>query len=175
MAKGKVRVKVVWYELSEIAYGGVSLEVLRPVKEYVTEEAGDPVDLILRVSEESSKASLGDYFEVIVEDREMRRIMGEAPRRGYKQKKGVERIFPRPSRLLRVGILKGKSRVEGAMELGIEDAEWHSPRANLYIYEGKVKLGDDVVALIIDTENGRSIITRSRSRKKRSSQAQNGS
>ncbi|MEB3861017.1 MAG: hypothetical protein GSR84_02210, partial [Desulfurococcales archaeon] len=117
MAKGKVKVRVVWYKIQEEDYGGVSIEVLKPVKEYVTEEAGDPVDVILRVSEASSKASTGDYFEVIVEDRDVRRIMGEFPRRGQRQRRGVERILPRPARLLRVGLLRaGQAGGEGGRQ-----------------------------------------------------------
>ena len=176
MAKGKVKVRVVWYRVEEEDYGGVSIEVLRPVKEYSTEEAGDPVDVILRVSEASSKASTGDYFEVIVEDREVKRIMGESPRRGQRQRKGVDMIFPRPARLLRVGILKsGQAEGEGGSQFRLEDAEWHAPRGVVYVYEGRVRIGSNVDAVVVDTDAGREIIVRGRSRRRRPSQPRNGS
>ncbi|MCE4602307.1 MAG: hypothetical protein F7C08_04040 [Desulfurococcales archaeon] len=175
MAKGKVRVRVVWYKIQEEDYGGVLIEVLKPVKEYLTEEAGDPVDVILRVSEASSKASTGDYFEVIVEDRDVKRIMGESPRRGQRRR-SVERIFPRPAKLLRVGILRvSQAGDEGGRQFRVEDAEWHAPRGEVYVYEGRVRIDEGVAAVIVDTDAGREIIVRGRSRRRKLSQPHNGS
>ncbi len=173
MGKGKVRVRVTWYKVKEARFGDVRMDVLYPVKEYETLEAGEPLDIMLRVSEENAKSGVGDFFEVVVEDKEARRIMGEAPRRAWRGRTRTVKIFPRPARLVRVGVVhRDKLSSEGGagVELfSIEDVKWYKPRARVFVYEGHLEAGSDVAAIILETELGPRIVIPS-SRRRRSSQ-----
>ena len=176
MARTRVRIKVTWYRVAELKFNGVTLEVLQPVKTYETEEVGDPIDIMLKVSEENSKSSVGDYFEIIAEDREVKRFMGETVKRLSRQKRGIEKIFPRPSRLLKLGVVEKQDKEgvqsSGMISIRMEDVKWYTPRRVVYVYEGRVTFSSDTLALIVDTEHGRSILVKSRDRKRRASRPQ---
>ncbi len=163
--RAKVRVRVRWYIAEKKYFGPVELMVLRPAKEYVSEEVGHPVEVMLSIAERASRAKEGDYFEVTVETPGLVETMGESPR--YR---GQRLLFPRPARLVRVGVLT-IDKVGGEAEYArvpLDDFEWYNVEEELYVFEGTLQAGDDVVLVYIETEEGpRMIIPQGREKRLR--------
>ncbi|MCE4619095.1 MAG: hypothetical protein F7C37_06620 [Desulfurococcales archaeon] len=149
----RVKVRITWYAYEKREYGGVVLGVLVPIRTYESEEVGDPLQVMLSIVEATSRKSQGDYFEVEVEGGGAKRIMGEAPK--YRAQR---MLFPRPARLLRVGLLrKGmEPRLRGAGYAGFskDDLEWITPSEEVYVYEGVIQAPEDVIAVYLETSEG---------------------
>jgi len=156
----KARVTIRWFRYEKRRYGPVELGVLVPYKTHVSEEVGDPIQIMLSVVETVSRSKEGDYFEVRVSTPGREDIMGETPR--YK---GARQLFPYPTRLLRVGILRlGRIR-EASQELegdyfrvSKDHYEWYDEDEEVYVYEGHVEAEDDVVSIYLETQEGPRII-----------------
>lgn len=185
MAALKVRVRR--YKAEELVVDGVVIGVLRLVSEKHSEASGDALDILLSVAESEARerGSDVDYFEVIVEGGEVRRVLGEGPRYTW-----GKRLAFRPERLLRVGIVRRSilkpiteplprrepgseekaESAEGAYVFKLEDVEWHSIEGDVYVYEGtltyKDESGNDIVFVVLETESGRRYLKPSRALKK---------
>lgn len=151
--RARVKVRITWYAYEKREYGGVVLGVLVPIRRYESEEVGDPLQVMLSVVEATSRKSQGDYFEVEVEGGGVRRIMGEAPK--YRAQR---MLFPRPARLLRVGLLRRslepKTRGVGFVGFSKGDLEWITVGDEVYVYEGVIQAPDDVVGVYLETSEG---------------------
>lgn len=152
---GRFRLTIKVYDSETIDLGGVRLSVLRLRERVASEESGDKVDAVLRAVERESRKPRGSYFEVEAEEGEHRIIMGESPR--YP---GSRMLFPRPARLLRVGVLRAGDLASrrsdgGGAALPADRISWHEPPGEFYVYESKVEAPGDVLLLIIDTDLGR--------------------
>ncbi len=162
----KLSVTVVWYKLEEVTVGSVAIDLLKPVKKFESVEAGSPIDIMLKIAEQNMKSRAGDYFEIIVEGSdELRQIMGEAP--SHTRERGedpeVRPLYRRPARLLRVGILTGQTG-ENPVGFDMSKARWYRIKGEYYVFEGRIKAPDDVALVILDTDQGRSIVPLARSR-----------
>ena len=174
--KRKLSVTVVWYKIEEVSIGGVVLETLKPVKKFESVEAGSPIDIMLKIAEQNMKSRVGDYFEIIVEGSdELRQIMGEAP--SHTREKGEDSearpLYRKPARLLRIGVLTGDVS-DNPVELDLSKAKWYRVKGEYYVFEGRVEAPEGVVLVVLDTDQGRSVIpvggVRSGDSKRRSEQ-----
>ncbi len=156
-AKTRVKVRVVWFAYEKKSLGPVTMGLLRPVDVYETEEVGNPVEVMLSVTEAISRRGKGDYVEVRVEGAGVVEVMGESPR--YRAQR---LLFPRPVRLRRLGVVRaGKARPaegSGYAVIRLEDVEWINLDGEYYVYEGTLQASDDVLAVYLDTEEGPRIL-----------------
>ena len=157
----KVKVQIKWYKTVTVEYRGVKVDLLDLVSSYESEEAGNPLDILLNIVERLARKADGDYFEVIVQDGS-REIMGESPR--YTGKRS---LFLYPVKIKRLAVVKYKDLKPADNNSGgeadvfsikEEDIKWRRFRKEYYVYEGKIEAGDEVYLIIIDTEAGRRII-----------------
>ena len=145
--------------------GPVVLGVLRLVGVDEFEEEGDPYDTVAYVLETRSKTS--DYVEVEVELISRSKAHESLPDRFVRGeynptlRGGGKPLYPRPSRLLRVGVVRVGRVLErmgesggGYARLGQEDIEWHRPRGEVYVFEGEVEAPEDVAYVIIEADHG---------------------
>lgn len=157
MAREKLKIAVRWYNAGTIKVDGVTIGVLKPLKTVESVEVGDPIDVMLKVAEDNARQKKGEYLEIIVEGSELREIMGESPR--YKS---TRLLFPIPSRLRRVGIVKFRllkeSREGGYFTFSAGDVEWHDINEEVYVYEGKLEAPSDVLFIVLDTDRGLRIV-----------------
>lgn len=163
----QVRVRVRWYSYERRTYGDVEIGVLKITDEEERVEHGSPIEVLLSVIEELSKTRKGDYFEVQVDAPGIVEVMGENPK--YR---GQRLLFPRPSRLYRVGILSRDKLSSLIKDTGgdyasfkLDDLEWYVEKDEIYVYEGVLNAGENVVAVYLDTSMGpRMIIPSGRDR-----------
>ncbi|MEB3787236.1 MAG: hypothetical protein GSR78_00610 [Desulfurococcales archaeon] len=165
-ARRKLSVAVVWYKIEEVTVGNVTIDLLKPVKKFESVEAGSPIDVMLKIAEQNMKSKAGDYFEIIVEGSdELRQIMGEAP--SHTRERGedpeVRPLYRRPARLIRVGVLTGQIG-DNPMELDMSKARWHRIRGEYYVFEGRIRAPENVALVVLDTDQGRSIVPLAKSR-----------
>lgn len=160
MPREKLSVTIRIYEESELELPGVTLGVLRLTSEKTLDAIGDPIDVLMRVSEEQARAKKGSYVEVIVAGSDATYVMGEAPRYRWRRK-----LTMRPERLLRVGIVRqgiiGGSE-KGLQRFRLEDIEWHDVPEGTYVFEGKLEADEDVILIVLETETSRSYVRPSR-------------
>lgn len=160
MPRERLSVAIRIYRESELGLPGVTLGVLRLASERILDAIGDPIDVLMRVSEEQARAKKGGYVEVIVAGSDATYVMGEAP--GYRWRR---KLAMRPERLLRVGIVRqgviGGSE-KGVQRFRLEDIEWHDVPEGTYVFEGKLEADEDVVLIVLETEAGRSYVRPSR-------------
>ncbi len=154
----KLKVKVRRYRAEEMRFGPVTLGVLVLAGEEEREvRARDPVEAMLGAVEELGRTRYQDgYIEVFVEGGEPRLVHGEKV--GYRWRR---RLAMRPTRLRRVGVIRRghlaplKGGVD-AYKVKLDSVEWHDAPDGVYVYEGKLEVdGDDVVLVVLDTEDGR--------------------
>ncbi len=194
MATLKVRVRR--YRADELVVGGLVIGVLRLEAEKQAEATGNSLDVLLSVAEAEARGRGAgtDYYEVIVEGGEVRRILGEGPRYTW-----GKRLAFKPERLLRVGIVRrsalkpitsppppeelvgeeeqAETASEGAYVFKLDDVEWYDVDGDVYVYEGTLTFQNqeegDVVLVVLETETGRRYLKPSRVlRKSRSSRTQ---
>ncbi len=193
MATLKVRVRR--YKAEELVVGGVVIGVLRLEVEKQAEATGNSLDVLLSVAEAEARGRGAgtDYYEVIVEGGEVRRVLGEGPRYTW-----GKRLAFKPERLLRVGIVRkgvlkpitspppeelaggeeqAETASEGAYVFKLDDVEWYNVDENIYVYEGTLTFKDqeesDIVLVVLETESGRRYVRPSRVlRRSRSSRTQ---
>lgn len=136
--------------------GGIVIKVYEPVDELESMEKvelrtrKDAMDAVYNKLQKDRTATLQRYRNMLVEvDAEGKGFvlsMGEStePPEGLKP----EMLFPRPSRLLRLGVVR-----DGTIK-------WTRPRrgAHHYVYEGIVEIPRDADAVVIETERGRRVI-----------------
>jgi len=156
----KARVLVRWFRYEKKRFGPVEIGVLVPYKSYESEEAGDPIQIMLSVVEAVSRSKEGDYFEVRVASPGREDVMGETPR--YK---GARLLFPYPARLRRVGVLRVDSIREAGQEAEAdyfrvkrEHYDWYDVKKEVYVYEGHIEAEDDVVSIYLETDEGPRIV-----------------
>ncbi|MCE4601504.1 MAG: hypothetical protein F7C38_08140 [Desulfurococcales archaeon] len=156
---GNVKVTIKWFISDKKTYGPVEIGVLRPGREYESVEVGSPIEILLNVIEKSTKSREGDYFEVTVEAPGIIEVMGESPK--YRSQR---MLFPRPARLVRVGILRSERigslpSVSGDyIVFKRDDLEWYEEGEEVYVYEGSLQASEDVVLVYIETALGPRIL-----------------
>jgi hypothetical protein len=169
MPARKLQVTIRRYTAETLRVGGVELGVLRLGEERRVEvTASDPIDALVKVAEEESRASKSDYVEILVDDRETRRIWGSSPRHTWSRP-----LSYKPEPLLRVGIVRkghlkplleaaGEGGGEaGPSQLDLDAVEWHKPPGEVYVFEGKAQLesdDSDVELVVIETPSGRRLV-----------------
>ncbi|MCE4612721.1 MAG: hypothetical protein F7C07_02670 [Desulfurococcales archaeon] len=161
MARQKVKARIVSYKRSRVRAGDVKLEALKPARVEELEERGDPREVLMKLVETSTRRGDADFIEVSVEAGDVKEFFGDSPRHA-----GGRMLYPRPARLLRVGVVRVKRLAEagsGAVELKEGDVEWHTVRGNIYVYEARIEAPDDVALVIIDTSEGRRVVKIQRS------------
>ncbi len=147
------KVRIVWYSSEKRRYGPVELGVLIPARKYESSEIGDPIEIILSHIEKGSKMKEGDFYEIKVEAPGITEIVGESPK--YKSQRG---LFMKPAKLLRIGILKKeslKTTSEGEyLIVPLDQLEWYDVEDDVYVYEGQLNADNDVIGVLIETEEG---------------------
>jgi len=163
LARQRVKVRIVSYRRTTVRAGDVKIEALKPASVEEREERGDPREILVRLVEESARRREEGFTEVSVEAGDVREFFGDSPRQG-----GGRMIYPRPARLLRIGLVRLESLARkagggGSIDLGDEDVEWHRTRGEVYVYEANIEAPPDVALVIVDTSEGRRIVKIQRS------------
>jgi len=156
VAKEKLKVKIRIYEETEVRISGVTIGALSLVEEKEIDALGDPLDVLMRVSEEQARARKGSYVEVVIQGSDATYIMGESPRYRWRR-----RLTMSPERLVRVGIVKqGKVEGEGSglIRFKLNEVTWRRAPKNLYVFEGRVEAGEEVALVILETESSRAYV-----------------
>ncbi len=151
-------VRVRGFTSDTLKLGSVKLGVLRLVEERSWRDSGDPLEALAAVAD--AYRGRHSYVEIEVsglEEEPRVVVLGVSP--SYE---GRKPLFPRPARLLRVGILRESTvRTRGFDERGYaelkveEDIQWFKVRGKVYVFEGLVEAEPDVVYIVVDTEYGR--------------------
>ncbi len=134
----------------------LKIGVLKLLEEREVEASGDPIDVLMRISEEESKSKKGSYIEIKVTSPDTTYIIGETPRYRWRKK-----LTFKPEPLLRIGVLRGENKGDSIMNFKLDDLEWYEvPRSErLYVYEGSVEPKvNDIILIVLETEEGRSYI-----------------
>lgn len=147
-----VSVLVRCFKAETARIGGVGLLLHRLVSSDSLKETGDVYDAIAGITEAYLKERGCDLVEVEVEGSQARIIHGDS-----REYQGPRLLFPRPSRLYRLGVLRGSAltRVEGYYVVDEGGIEWYEPGKDYYVYESRLEAPDDVIYVIIDSEHGR--------------------
>ncbi len=156
MPEFTVRVRIFRAEMARL--GPLKLEALRVVEEKTWRESGDPLETLAAVADAHRGKAGYVEIEVLGLDKEPRVVvLGVSP-----QYEGRKPLFPRPARLLRIGVLRESVvRARGFDEKGYaeirveDDIEWVNVDSKLYVFEGVVEAEQDVMYVIVDTEYGR--------------------
>ncbi len=64
-----------------------------------------------------------------------------------------ELLFPEPAKLVRIGLVYSNTT-------SLPNIEWHHVKDDVYVYEGEIKVPDGVKAVIIETDKGLRVISR---------------
>ncbi|BAA81261.2 hypothetical protein APE_2249.1 [Aeropyrum pernix K1] len=162
MSRYNVRVRT--FQKSYIRIGPALLGVLQLERSESFTEEGDPLDTLSYVIESRSKAS--DYVEVEIEFIARSRSHETLPDKMVRGEYGVAKrfqarpLFPRPARLLRLGVVRLERIMDSMREHGGyaslrgEDIEWYTPPGNVYVLEGEAEVQEDVAYLVLETEHG---------------------
>ncbi len=155
-------IKVRKFSREEIRVSDVKLTVLRLVEEENRHVYGDPLEVVAGILEESRSQGL-DYVVVEVQGQGFKSSMGEGSRRG-----GGLILYPKPARLKRVGIVRVQALKQagssGYYSFSEGDVEWFNVGdERIYVYDADVEAPPDVVFLVVDTDEGRSIARINRS------------
>lgn len=137
-----------------IAIGEVKLGVYRMVEEKIVTESGDPVERMVAILEREEKMP-GDY--VVVQHIESSRVFGESL---SKERRSGLLLFPTMTRLKRLAIIRAEdlAEAEGAYRLKEGALSWIDIAEDVYVYDASVEAPENVVAIILETENGRRMI-----------------
>ncbi|MDM7274969.1 MAG: hypothetical protein P3X22_002440 [Thermoprotei archaeon] len=138
-----------------LSFGGLRLHVLRLREVEERQVSGDPLDAALGILEEESKAPGPGYVVVEVQSGRGKSIMGEV----LGESRG-SLLFPKPSRLRRVGIVRVdalSSRVEsGIVRLKESDIEWFNVEGeDVYVFDSPLEAPENIAYVIVDAEDGR--------------------
>ena len=152
----KIRIRIFNEEILELPT--LRLGVLRLAEERVLEASGDPIDVLMRISEEESRSRKGSYIEVEVLSPETVYIVGESPRYKWRRK-----LTFKPEQLLKVGVLRRHNLNENEYirKFNLNDLVWYSiPKdKKVYVFEGVVEPKvDDIVLVVLETAEGRSYL-----------------
>ncbi len=152
----KIRIRIFNEEILELPT--LKLGVLRLVEERILEASGDPIDVLMRISEEESRSRKGSYVEVEVLSPETIYIVGESPRYKWRRK-----LTFKPEQLLKVGVLRKRNLNENEYirKFNLNELVWYSiPKdKKVYVFEGIVEPKvDDIVLVVLETAEGRSYL-----------------
>ena len=166
MAKKTIVYSIRGYQPEQVEVAGVKLGVLKRVKEDWNEKVlrsrQGPLDALIsyatRMTRDKELQDLG-YVEVTVEAPGLVVTHGDRPRYEW-----ANMLFPSPSKLIRVGVVRGKTSEGGKYQVSSGEIEWHDVSGgDYYVFEGSCESPSDVLMVILDTENGRRIITQCKS------------
>jgi hypothetical protein len=166
LAKKTIVYSIRGYQPEIIEAAGVKLGVLKRVKEDWNEKVlrsrQGPLDALInyatRMTRDKELRDLG-YVEVTVEAPGLVVTHGDRPKYDW-----TSLLFPSPSKLIRIGVVRGKSSEGGKYQVTPDDIEWHDvSHGDYYVFEGICEAPSDVLMVILDTENGRRILTQCKS------------
>jgi len=139
-----------WLEL-----GDVRLTVLKPLGLEERQVAGDPLETAAKIVEEELGRGGVDYVILELSGPGFKSYFGEG------SKSGGSFLFPKPSKLLRVGLVRASKLVPvgeaGYYRFREEDIEWLSVKEEVYVYDLLVEAPEDIVFIVVDTVDGRSM------------------
>ncbi|MGC9072257.1 MAG: hypothetical protein ACP5HK_06155 [Acidilobus sp.] len=149
-----VRVRVSWFTRREVVIGPVELEALVPVQAEEVEMQGRALDAIISAAEQATRSRRGDFAVLESEGGETRYVLGE----GIKDRTGTRLLYPIPSRLVRVGVVRlgqlSQALREGAASFNLGSVEWYDAPPGTYVYDGPLKAEEDVEYVLFHLENG---------------------
>ncbi|MCC6044553.1 MAG: hypothetical protein LM584_04605 [Desulfurococcaceae archaeon] len=150
-------IKIRRFTRETITVADVRLSVLKLVEEEGRQVYGDPLEAVARILEEEPRNQDLDYVVVEVQDQNSKRIIGE----GFKRRGGIL-LYPKPVQLKRVGIVRAQT-LKPTGETGYyrfreEEIEWYNIEdEKVYVYDLAVEAPQDIVFLVVETSDGRSI------------------
>ncbi|MCE4607455.1 MAG: hypothetical protein F7B61_00645 [Caldisphaeraceae archaeon] len=156
MVVQRLKITIYWYKRTTVSLNEVKFEVLRPVGKEEEETKGDPLNTLYKLGEEKLKKRKADFFIITIETPESRYVLGE----GLKDRT-TRLLYNMPTRLLKVGIIKmgkTKSGGEGYFILRDENIEWHDIKEEAYIYDGPLKVGEGIEAIVFETSIDRRVV-----------------
>ncbi len=162
LAKKTIVYNVSGYSPEVLKVRGIKLGVLKRVKEDWKEKAlrsrQGPLDALLnyatRLSRDKELRDLG-YVEVTVEAPGLVVTHGDRPNYEWS-----EMLFPSPSKLIRIGIVRKKETDSGKFQVESKDIKWIDVASkDVYVFEGFCEAPEDVLLVILDTEKGRRTLT----------------
>jgi len=156
MVVQKLKIMIDWYKRTTVSLNEVKFEVLRPIEKEEEETKGDPLNTLYKLGEEKLKKRKGDFFMITIETPESKYVLGE----GLKDRT-TRLLYNVPTRLLKVGVIKvgkTKSGGEGYFILRDEDIEWYDIKEETYIYDGPLKVGEGIEAVVFETSMDRRVI-----------------
>lgn len=157
MLKKDLKVKIKIYIDEILEFPVIRLGVFRLVDEKTLEASGDPIDVLMRISEEESRSKKGSYIEVEVISPEAAYVVGETPRYKWRRKLAFS-----PERLLKVGVLRRKDFNKETVEnFSLNDLEWYGvPKdSKFYVFEGLLEPKvNDIILVVLETDRGRNYL-----------------
>jgi hypothetical protein len=150
-------IKIKRFVREELRVSDVRFTVLKLVSEEERRVSGDPLEVTARILEEESKSQGLDYVVVEVQGQGFKSVVGEGSRRGS----GII-LYPKPAQLKRVGVVRVQALKpagsSGYYRFNESDIEWFSvDDERVYVYDVEVEAPQDIVFLVVDTSDGRSI------------------
>ncbi len=150
-------VRIKRFTRESINVSDVKLTVLKLIEEEERHIYGDPLDVVAKILEEESKNQNLDYVMVEVQGQGFKNITGEGLRRS-----GGILLYPKPAQLKKIGIVRVQTLKStgdsGYYRFKEDEIEWFNiDDEKMYVYDSYVEASQDVIFLVIDTSDGRSI------------------
>ena len=148
----QLNVTIMRFRRVPVTIGDVRLTLLKLEGREERQVYGDPLEVVARIMEEELKSNV-DYVLLEVSGHGFRSYFGEGSRSG-----GIQ-LFPKPSRLRRIGLVRSSKLELGAgyYRFRESDIEWFGVGEEYYVYDSIVEAPEDVIFLVVDTVDGRSI------------------
>lgn len=134
--------------------GEIRLMVYRLKEEKIITESGDPVEKMVAILEREEKGQ-SDY--VVVEHVEGPRAFGESL---SKERAGRLLLFPKVVRLKRLAVIRSDDLVESEGMLRLKEGalRWIDVGEDVYVYDATIEAPEGVVAVFLETEEGKRIV-----------------
>lgn len=140
-----------------ISLGPLKLPILKPIETIVENIEGDILEILARVSEREIAREDVAYVVAEIKGGGSRLVYGDT-----RLKSKDKLALPKPSRLIRVGVVRTSSLKYntklGGLVFKEDNIEWYPVSGDLYVLEYPVEAESDVAFVILETDLGTTIL-----------------
>lgn len=160
-----VKALLLLYRVHSLNFLGVEIDVLEKTREknlgsIDVDQIDKAYDKLMEVAERvlaevrSKKAYYVAEVRLYNDRGEEVAVYGEA----IGGKSGAVKLFPAPVKLKRIGIVKKDTAKQSRFSYAL--VNWITVKEDVYVYEGNVKMDENIEFLILETENGPTVVYR---------------
>ncbi|MEM1873762.1 MAG: hypothetical protein QXS85_03625 [Acidilobaceae archaeon] len=151
------KVTITRFNRSILKLGALTITVLEPAETTVEQIEGDIIEILARVSENEVMQENTAYVVAEIVGMGAKLVYGDTRTRSKEKL-----LLPRPAKLARVGVVKTSSLKYDSRLGGVvfreEDIEWYTVPREVYVFDPRLEIGEDVAFVILETDLGRTIV-----------------